>query len=74
MMDSETAYDFWNLFCSYIPAKDRLSAAARYMEFCDERGLDRQGFNELAEFDKIMEEAEYRYFKDEYESEGDFED
>lgn len=67
--DSETAYEFWNLFRSYIPAKEKLAAAERLVEMCDEYGFARDNFAELADTDKILEEAVFRYFKDVYEDE-----
>lgn len=70
--DSDTIYEIWNIMRSHIAAKERLSAANRLVELCDEYGFDHTDFVDLAETDKILEEAVHRFLKDDLEDDEDY--
>ena len=56
--------DIWATISSYIPAKERLSAAEALVRLCDELGFTKEDFYDMIDDNKVLETAHARHFAD----------
>lgn len=62
--DTEIIFDMWDTMKSFIPAKEKMTAAERIIKWCDDYGIQKTDIAEMTEEDKILETAYDRYFAD----------
>jgi len=66
--------DIWATISSYIPAKERLSAAEALIRLCDELGFTEEDFYDMIDDNKILETAHSRHFAEADEEEEDWDE
>jgi hypothetical protein len=54
--------DIWATISSYIPAKERLTAAEALIRLCDELGFTEEDFYDMIDDNKVLETAHTRHF------------
>jgi hypothetical protein len=68
MDDAEFALEIWNVFESFLPKVDRLTAAIKFVQLLEDSGYDEE-LETLAKENKYLDKAYNELYGDEEDSE-----